>query len=271
MHIVTVGDVVLDVVVDAPRGLRRDDDTDARITLLPGGQAANVATWAADLGARATVVGPLAADATGSLLADALEARGVQLLGMTVERTGTVVSVVAAGERTLVSDGGDQSWVDRLAPDAVPPDTDWLHVSAYPLLRSTNGWPVPELAEVVRRRGGSVSLDLSSAAMIEAYGVDRFRAEVARLDPDLTFANEAEWKLVAAGATIPRTLVRKRGGEGFSVVTARARKDYAAPEVEVVDVTGAGDALAAGYLVGGADLALTTAARCVTRLGAQPA
>jgi sugar/nucleoside kinase (ribokinase family) len=38
----------------------------------------------------------------------------------------------------------------------------------------------------------------------------------------------------------------------------------------VVDVTGAGDALAAGYLVGGPDLAMETAARCVAHRGAQP-
>src|SRR5262249_2678489 len=39
---------------------------------------------------------------------------------------------------------------------------------------------------------------------------------------------------------------------------------------EVVDSTGAGDALAAGYLVGGTTLALEAAARCVARGGAMP-
>jgi sugar/nucleoside kinase (ribokinase family) len=38
----------------------------------------------------------------------------------------------------------------------------------------------------------------------------------------------------------------------------------------VVDVTGAGDALAAGFLVGAADLAMEAAAQCVARRGAQP-
>ena len=38
----------------------------------------------------------------------------------------------------------------------------------------------------------------------------------------------------------------------------------------VVDVTGAGDALAAGYLLGGPDLAMVAAGRCVARRGAQP-
>jgi len=39
---------------------------------------------------------------------------------------------------------------------------------------------------------------------------------------------------------------------------------------DVVEVTGAGDALAAGFLVGGADLAMQAAARCVAQRGAQP-
>ena len=40
--------------------------------------------------------------------------------------------------------------------------------------------------------------------------------------------------------------------------------------VEVVDSTGAGDALAAGFIVGGPELALEAAARCVSRVGSMP-
>ena len=39
---------------------------------------------------------------------------------------------------------------------------------------------------------------------------------------------------------------------------------------EAVDTTGAGDAFAAGYLVGGPELALEAAARCVAQLGSMP-
>jgi sugar/nucleoside kinase (ribokinase family) len=39
---------------------------------------------------------------------------------------------------------------------------------------------------------------------------------------------------------------------------------------EVVDATGAGDAFAAGYLLGGAELGLTAAARCIATMGAMP-
>jgi sugar/nucleoside kinase (ribokinase family) len=37
-----------------------------------------------------------------------------------------------------------------------------------------------------------------------------------------------------------------------------------------VDTTGAGDALAAGFIVGGIELGLEAAARCVGQLGAVP-
>ncbi len=40
--------------------------------------------------------------------------------------------------------------------------------------------------------------------------------------------------------------------------------------VDVVDPTGAGDALAAGFLVGGIEMGLETAARCLGTLGAMP-
>jgi ribokinase len=39
---------------------------------------------------------------------------------------------------------------------------------------------------------------------------------------------------------------------------------------DVLDTTGAGDALAAGYPVGGAELAMEAAARCVANLGTMP-
>jgi sugar/nucleoside kinase (ribokinase family) len=45
---------------------------------------------------------------------------------------------------------------------------------------------------------------------------------------------------------------------------------YPAVPVTAVDTTGAGDAFAAGYLLGGVSLALTAAARAVARMGAMP-
>jgi len=104
-----------------------------------------------------------------------------------------------------------------------------------------------------------VSLDVSSSSLVD----DRFRELVRELAPALTFATEAEQAAVGALET---RWVLKRGSRGLSV----DGHDYAALQVDVVDTTGAGDALAAGFLVGGPELGLEAAARCCAQAGAMP-
>jgi sugar/nucleoside kinase (ribokinase family) len=65
-------------------------------------------------------------------------------------------------------------------------------------------------------------------------------------------------------------LVLKHGHRGATFVIDGVPDDRGPVPGPVVDVTGAGDSLAAGYLVGGVDLAMRAAARCVAHVGAQP-
>jgi sugar/nucleoside kinase (ribokinase family) len=86
------------------------------------------------------------------------------------------------------------------------------------------------------------------------------------LRPDVVFANEDEDRLL--GGPLPEAAwILKRGLRGCSF---DGDERDALPVEDVVDSTGAGDALAAGFIVGGPDLALRAAARCVTRLGSMP-
>jgi sugar/nucleoside kinase (ribokinase family) len=268
MLVCALGDLLLDVIVRLRTPVAAGDDTAAETRVGAGGQAANVAAWAASLGADARFVGKRAADAAGRLVEDELRSRGVELAGPVVEgRNGVVVSIVGPdGERTMTSDRG-------VAPQLRPEELEmqwfrgcsWLHLSGYSLLRSPIDEAGAKAAGAVRAQGGRVSVDLASASLIRAYGPERLAARLRVLEPDVVFANDDEVR--AIGGTVPAgTLVRKRGADGI-VVDGRATPAVA---TEVVDSTGAGDALAAGYLVGGADLALETAARCVARLGAMP-
>jgi sugar/nucleoside kinase (ribokinase family) len=54
------------------------------------------------------------------------------------------------------------------------------------------------------------------------------------------------------------------------VRTADGVERHPALPADVVDTTGAGDALAAGFLLGGIELGLEASARCVGQLGAVP-
>lgn len=276
-----VGDVMLDVIVEAPQGLVPDDDTPAEITFAAGGQAANVATWVSALGGRATVFGPRSDHGPGGLVESALAARGIRVVGPQVERPGTVVSLVTSGTRSMASDAGDPTWLRQVAAGPWLEGADWLFVSGYALLRSSAPDRLVEVAAAARAAGARVAVDLASAAMVEQYGAARFRALWQALEPAVVLANDAEWRATQGGdpevATRPgfgrggRTvLVLKHGPDGADFVIDGIADHRPALATEVLDATGAGDALTAGFLVGGADLAMRTAARCVGHVGAQP-
>ncbi|HET7129819.1 MAG TPA: carbohydrate kinase family protein [Gaiellaceae bacterium] len=259
MRIVTFGDLLLDVVVRLDTELVPGDDQPAHTATGPGGQAANVAAWAAALGAEATFVGRVGADPAGGLVLHELAQRGVTHRGPVAGRTGVVVSIAAAGDRTMASDRGT---APELAPQDLEPawfHCDVLHVSGYALAREPIASAADAAVEHARTRSATVSLDVSAWTLVD----DAFRARVASLAPDLVFATEREQ---AAIGSLDTRWVLKRGARGLRVDGA----DHPAVGVEVVDTTGAGDALAAGFLVGGPELGTATAARCCARMGAMP-
>jgi sugar/nucleoside kinase (ribokinase family) len=265
VRVCTLGDLLLDVIVRLEEPLAPGADAVARTRTGAGGQAANVAAWVAALGAEARFVGKRGDDGAASLVAHELEERGVEVCGPVVAGpTGAVVSIVGPdGERTMASDRGVAT---GLEPGELDPgwfaDCDWLHLPGYSLLRS----PIAEAAAAAARLGSArVSVDLSSWTEIRAFGAERFRERVASFEPEVVFANEQEFD-VLDGDLPGRVRVAKRGARGFSV----DEREFAPSGGDAVDATGAGDALAAGFLVGGPELALEAATRCVGRLGAMP-
>jgi sugar/nucleoside kinase (ribokinase family) len=265
--ICTLGDLLLDVIVRLEGPIAEDTDTYGATRVGAGGQAANVAAWLAALGAEARFVGKRARDPAGRLVAEELESRGVEVAGPVVESgTGTVVSIATPdGSRTMLSDRGVAS---ELATNEVErawfEDCERLHLPAYSLVAPPISGAAIEVAELASR----ISIDLSSTAALELAGVDRFRAMLLELGPDVVFANEAEAELV--GPLDAETVVIKRGARGCVVRTGSEEREYPALPAEVVDTTGAGDALAAGFLLAGPELGLEAAARCVAQLGAMP-
>jgi sugar/nucleoside kinase (ribokinase family) len=268
MRVVSLGDLALDVVVQIDGAIAQGADTPAEISLSAGGQGANVAAWAAALGARAGWLGKRADDAAGRLAADELERRGVELLGPVVsEGNGVVVSLVdRTGERSMFPARGVAT---ELRPDELEPDwlaCDHLHVSGYALTAEPVASAAVRAVELARSRGAQASVDLSSWSAIRDTGPARFRALVESLRPDVVFANEDEDRVI--GGPLPGVVwILKRGAAGCSF----DGDERAAVAVDtVVDTTGAGDALAAGWLVGGPELALEAAARCIQSPGSMP-
>jgi len=269
----TLGDVLLDVIVRLEQPLARGDDARASARAGAGGQAANVAAWAVELGAQGRIVGKRGDDEAALLVERELLAHGVELVGPTVAAAGgIVVSLVDPdGERSMLSDRGVSPTLRAEELDvAWFRGCDALHLSGYALLARPIDEAGAKAAGAVRAQGGTISVDLSASSAIRDFGPERFLARLAHLEPDVVFAGEAE--LEALGDDPPaRTLVLKHGSGGFTVVDHEGgRQAHAAHDVDALDTTGAGDALAAGFLVGGPELALEAAARCVSKVGAMP-
>jgi sugar/nucleoside kinase (ribokinase family) len=262
LSICTIGDLILDVVVLPNAPLAADADTPATIRFAAGGQAANVAAWASALGASSRLICARGTDISSRLAAAELARHGVEICGPVVEgRGGVVVSVRDAhNQRTMASDRGvasqldpselDRSWVESC---------DVLHVSGYCLLREPMAAAAIKAAGLARR----VTVDLASAHDIEILGAERFAALLEDIGPELVFATESER---AAVPDFDTNWVIKYGARGASFPEGR----YPAPPVAAVDTTGAGDALAAGYLVSGPERAMEVAAQCVGLVGAMP-
>jgi len=268
MLVVTLGDLLLDVIVRLREPLARGADADAEMLTAPGGQAANVAAWVADLGEDARCVTRRGDDPTGTALAVQLVARDVELVGPAAGKNGVVVSIVGPdGERTMASDRGTATLLEAGDLDPAWFACDCLHVSGYALLGAPIDSAAQRAVELARARDARVSVDLSAWTRIRAHGAERFRSQLEALTPDTVFGNEAEWDEVGSVGT---TRVVKRGASGFDLVRGGTTERCLAPDVSVRDTTGAGDALAAGFLVGGPELALEAAARCIAKVGAMP-
>ncbi len=276
MRIATLGDVMLDVIVRLEEPLAPGGDVRASNRAGAGGQAANVAAWAAELGAEARCIAKRGDDPAGELVARELSGRGVELVGpVAAGTTGVVVSIVGEGERSLASDRGV---APSFAPDEIDAawlECDVLHLSGYALLREPIAGTALVATRLAREQGALVSVDVAAWTEIRTFGPVRFRELLDELAPDVLFATEAEWELLGGAYLAAPHGVLKRGPRGCTVFTEEAKLDFAAVETEVVDPTGAGDALAAGFLLGGsleeaARRGLDAAARCVATVGSMP-
>jgi ribokinase len=269
----TLGDLLLDVIVRLQEPIENGTDATAVTRTGAGGQAANVAAWAAALGADSRFVGKRGDDPAGALAAGELTRRGVTVLGpVATGRNGVVVSLVGAdGDRAMASDRGvaptlsadelEASWFEGVSH---------LHLSGYSVMSSPIDSAALASVRTVRAGGGTISVDLASSSVIRAFGAAELQARLGEVEPDVVFANEQERATLGGTNTVRATWVLKRGAAGAALEADGERREFAAVPADVVDTTGAGDAFAAGYLVGGIEVALETAARCVTQLGAMP-
>ena len=254
-----IGDLVEDVVVWLSESVRHGTDTDVEIFHTRGGSGANVAALAAHLGPT-RFIGCVGNDSLGDQLVSDLEALGIEVFTQRAGTTGTIVILIdGSGERTMLPHRGASQLLGEV-PDAWLDGLEILHLPAY----CFDGEPTAASAlDAVRRaksRGTSISIDASSTGMLTRYGVEKFLLLLTEIEPTFVIANSSEAELlglVCEGRpgpnrpTLPRTIVVSKAGPDPTTVLAPNEPTIVvpvAPVKEIKDLTGAGDAFAAGFL-----------------------
>lgn len=249
MDLIAVGDVMVDVHVQAP-ALKRGGDVHGRVRLQPAGTSANAAVWAAWDGADVRVHGGVGDDLAGRLLRDALATRGVDpaLTMESDEPSGTMLVVVEAGERSMVADRGANA---LFTPDDLPSSLDAgaVLVSGYLLLQEST--TPAGMAAIDRASATFVGVEASSWPLVEAFGPDRFLSKAEGAGANVLLVNEREAEVLVglSGAAAARALgdryrvvCVKLGEKGAAMSFDGSLVEVVAEPVIEVDATGAGDA-----------------------------
>lgn len=286
--VLVVGDVIDDVLVRPSGPIAPDTDTPSRIERLAGGSAANTACWLAREGVPTTLVATVHREDVerhGGLLA----AHGVTTRLKGSDRpTGTIVVLSQGEQRAMLTDRGANV---ETVPDDVSEELltahDVLLVTGHVVAGDGDGAGWAELLAHAAAAGLLVAVAPGSAAMVARFGAERFRRLIApaRLlvasgEEARLLTGEADARRAAAllGRDSTRAVVTS-GAEGSVVAEDGAVVSVPAVRTTPVDVTGAGDAFAAGLLAAllhGAPLrqaaaaGAALAARAVSMPGARP-
>jgi sugar/nucleoside kinase (ribokinase family) len=262
-------------------------------TEVSGGSAGNTAAGIASFGARAAYFGKVRNDQLGRIFSHDMTAQGVHFASEpATEGPATARSFILVtpdGERTMNTYLGACVNLDPSDIDAsVVRDTRITYMEGYLYDKPAAMEAFREASRVARSANRLTAITLS-----DSFCVERHRAEfldLIRRQIDIVFANETELKSLYqtqnyAGAVDAirndcAVAVLTRSEKGSMVVRGNETVEVQAyPVKQVMDVTGAGDLYASGFLYGFtrdfdlarcARLGGLAAAEVISHVGARP-
>ena len=283
--VVCAGILVADLFVPPLERLPRAGELIATEDFLfqPGGCAANTAIALAKLGVSVSVSGKVGNDSFGDAVARELQANGVQTDALSrsssYNTSKTIILPVVGEDRRYIHTIGANA--DFMVDDidlALADQAQVFALGGYFVLPKLESRRLSELLAGLRKKGVRTVLDIVVPTSAHHPTLDDLRpilphidvfmpnsAEAAMLTDETDPQKQAELFLQAGCAIAIIT----RGRDGALLMNTQETLEAPAVPVEVVDVSGAGDAFAAGFIVGLLEeWALEDALRFASVLGA---
>jgi sugar/nucleoside kinase (ribokinase family) len=254
VKIIFVGDVMQDILISHKEKIAFGSDTQANIKMQGGGSATNAAVWASTLNTEVGLVARIGDDNAGKIILEELNRPNLNLNLINTENVSSgscAILIDATGERTMFPDPGANIF---LTSQDVPKDwfsqAEIIHISAYSLLRKNTKNAIGEIIKIAKDNGLKTSVDVaSSQPLIDNDGFNALK----ELAPwDYLFANKDEAEVLGDITEIKslcKNLILKQGSKESLLITDNTEIKDIPEKVEVVDLIGAGDAFAAGFLV----------------------
>jgi sugar/nucleoside kinase (ribokinase family) len=223
--------------------------------LVLGSASAICASGLARLGNRVEFSGKVGADLFGRFCLEEMSRSGIGLDHVIVDKgttTGITVSISSGPDRALVTClGAIAELAAEDVPDAAFEGPSHLHVAGF-FLQTRLRAGLPELFRRAHRRGLTTSLDTGH----DPKGEWRGGLAEALEEADLFFPNQEEIRAISGRDDLEEALrsfgstrvVAKLGPSGAAVLDGGSLVRVPAPDVQVVDTTGAGDSFDAGFL-----------------------
>ncbi|MHB8487918.1 MAG: carbohydrate kinase family protein [Candidatus Dormibacteria bacterium] len=228
-----------------------------------GGCAANVAVVLSKLGVGSKVVGKVGRDSFGDFVIESLAGFGIDVsfIGRseTMGTAKTVIVPVAGEDRRYIHTVGANA--DLTGQDFGPgamSGVDVVYLGGYLVLPGLPPESVVELFDAAHRAGAQTLLDVVLPGDTQPSWAD-LRSILPSVDfflpnddeaRQLTGEEDPERQAACFNDAGAATVAITMGAEGLLVRTATGTRRLTAPSVEVVDGSGAGDAFAAGLIVG---------------------
>lgn len=254
VKIIFVGDVMQDILISHKDEIAFGSDTQANIKIQGGGSATNAAVWASTQNLEVGLVARIGDDQTGKIILEELNRPNLNLnLVKTngVSSGSCAILIDATGERSMFPDPGANIFLtSNDVPKVWFEQAEIIHISAYSLLRKNTKNAIGEIIKIAKENGLKTSVDVASSQPL--IDNDGFNALKDLAPWDYLFANKDEAQVLGDITKIKslcKNLILKQGSKESLWIKEDFEIKDVPEKVEIVDLIGAGDAFAAGFLV----------------------